>query len=134
MSNLTTEYSKFVDELLSKPSSEFGALIERLKELDSVGCNVERIMTAAIGISAESGEFMEIVKKMVFQGKPWNEENIFHIKRELSDIIFYLQTACLALNISLDDVIKENIAKLESRYPGGKFTVQESENRKEGDL
>lgn len=134
MSDLTKSYAKFVDELLSKPSSDFGSLTERLNELNKQGCNVERTLTAAIGISAEAGEFIEIMKKIVFQGKPWNEDNIFHIKRELSDIIFYLQTACLALNITLDDVIKENISKLESRYPGGKFDIEQSENRKEGDL
>ena len=133
MSELTTQYSKFVDTLLSEPSSNYDSFSSRLDTLNSQ-FQVERLLTSCIGISAEAGEFMEIMKKIIFQGKEWNEENEFHIKRELSDIIFYLQTACLALNIDLDDVIKMNIEKLEARYPGGKFDVHYSENRKEGDL
>lgn len=118
---------------MSEPSSDFNAFITRLNELNQ-NTQIERLLTASVGISAEAGEFMEIMKKMIFQGKPWNEENEFHIKRELSDIIFYLQTACLALNIDIEDVIAMNIEKLEARYPGGKFDVHYSENRKEGDL
>lgn len=133
MSEVTKNYSKFVDVLLSEPSSDFNAFIARLNELNQ-NTQIERLLTASVGISAEAGEFMEIMKKMIFQGKPWNEENEFHIKRELSDIIFYLQTACLALNIDIEDVIAMNIEKLEARYPGGKFDVHYSENRKEGDL
>ena len=133
MSELTTQYSKFVDALLSEPSSNYDSFSSRLDTLNSQ-FQVERLLTSCIGISAEAGEFMEIMKKIIFQGKEWNEENEFHIKRELSDIIFYLQTACLALDIDLDDVIKMNIEKLEARYPGGKFDVHYSENRKEGDL
>lgn len=133
MSEVTKNYSKFVDVLLSEPSSDFNAFIARLNELNQ-NTQIERLLTASVGISAEAGEFMEIMKKMIFQGKPWNEENEFHIKRELSDIIFYLQAACLALNIDIEDVIAMNIEKLEARYPGGKFDVHYSENRKEGDL
>lgn len=133
MSEVTKNYSKFVDVLLSEPSSDFSAFITRLNELNK-DTQIERLLTASVGISAEAGEFMEIMKKMIFQGKPWNEENEFHIKRELSDIIFYLQTACLALNIDIEDIIQMNIEKLEARYPGGKFDVNYSENRKEGDL
>ena len=133
MSELTNQYSNFVDTLLSEPSSNYESFSTRLDALNSQ-FQVERLLTACIGISAEAGEFMEIMKKIIFQGKEWNDENEFHIKRELSDIIFYLQTACLALNIDLDDVIKMNIEKLEARYPGGKFDVHYSENRKEGDL
>lgn len=133
MSTVTNNYATFVDTLLSEPSSDFTSFVSRLNELSN-STQIERLMTSAIGISAESGEFMEIIKKMVFQGKPWNDENEFHIKRELSDIIFYLQTACLALNIDIEDVIQMNIEKLEARYPGGKFDAHYSENRKEGDL
>lgn len=133
MSNITNNYSKFVDTLLSNPSSNYVDFQTRLNELNTE-CQIERLLTASVGLSAESGEFMEIMKKMIFQGKPWNEENEFHIKRELSDIVFYLQTACLALNIDIEDVIKMNIEKLEARYPGGKFDIEQSENRKSGDL
>lgn len=133
MSELTNQYSTFVDALLSEPSSNYVSFSDRLDSLNDQ-FQVERLLTACIGISAEAGEFMEIMKKIIFQGKEWNEENEFHIKRELSDIIFYIQTACLALNVDIDDIIKMNIEKLEARYPGGKFDVHYSENRKEGDL
>lgn len=133
MSTVTNNYATFVDTLLSEPSSDYASFVSRLNELNN-STQIERLLTASIGISAESGEFMEIMKKMVFQGKPWNEENEFHIKRELSDIVFYLQTACLALNIDIEDVIQMNIEKLEARYPGGKFDAHYSENRKAGDL
>jgi NTP pyrophosphatase (non-canonical NTP hydrolase) len=91
-------------------------------------------LTAAIGLGSESGEFQEIVKKVFFQGKPFNEEIRHHLKRELGDIMWYWINACRALNLDPDEVIIENVRKLESRYPGGKFDVTYSENRKPGDL
>ena len=127
-------YNVFVDTLLSNESSDFDTFIDRLTTLNRQGSNVHRLLTGAVGMSAEAGEFTEIVKKIIFQGKPFNEDNIFHMKRELSDIMFYVQTACLALNVSIEEIVAMNIEKLESRYPGGKFTVQESEVRAEGDL
>ena len=91
-------------------------------------------LTASVGLCAEAGEFTEVVKKMVFQGKPVNEENLFHLKRELGDVCFYLMEGCLGLDISLDEVIQMNVEKLEKRYPGGKFSVERSENREVGDV
>lgn len=91
-------------------------------------------MTASTGLGSEGGEFQEIVKKILFQGKPLNEENIFHLKRELGDIMWYWMNACNALGLDPSDVITENVKKLEARYPGGVFDVTQSENRKEGDL
>ena len=91
-------------------------------------------MTAAFGLSAEAGEFTEVVKKIVFQGKPYNEENAFHMKRELGDIMWYLSQACMALDISIEEVIQMNFEKLSARYPEGAFSIERSENRVEGDL
>lgn len=127
-------YDIFVSTLLSAESTDFNVFIDRLKELDSQGANIHRLLTGAVGMSAEAGEFTEVVKKIIFQGKPYNEDNIFHMKRELSDIMFYVQSACLALNTTIEEIVEMNIEKLEARYPGGKFTVSHSENRKEGDL
>lgn len=127
-------YANFVDTLLSDESSSFDTFINRLNKLNDEGSNIHRLLTGAVGMSAEAGEFIEIVKKIIFQGKPFNDDNVFHMKRELSDIMFYVQTACLALNVEIDDVIKMNIEKLEARYPGGKFNIEQSEVRKEGDL
>jgi len=132
--DLFKNYSTFVENLLSKPSSNIEDLITRMRELDSSGCKVPQLLTGACGLSSESGEFMEIVKKLLLQGKPYTDDNIHHMVRELSDICFYLQCACIAIGVNLDDVILENIKKLESRYPGGKFDPHYSENRKAGDL
>lgn len=126
-------YKQFVDGVTSQPSKDLGQLIAVMTELNQ-SINVPRLLTAGIGLASESGEFDEIVKKTVFQGKPWNEDVRFHLKRELGDIIWYWTQACLALNLDPNEVIAENVAKLESRYPGGTFDVYHSENRKQGDL
>ncbi len=126
-------YEEFVDAVTSDSSKDFVALADRMGELDRQGANIERLLTAAVGISAEGGEFTEIVKKMVFQGKPWNEDNREHLIIELGDVMWYVAQACMALEIDFDDVIKGNIKKLEKRYPGGSFTIGNSENRAVGD-
>ena len=128
------KYSKFVDAVTSDESKDFLALSDRLVELDKKGANIERLVTAGVGLNAEAGEFLEIVKKMVFQGKPWNEDNREHLIIELGDIIWYATNACMALGISFEDVVARNVEKLEKRYPGGQFDVYYSENREEGDL
>jgi|TARA_B000000565_G_scaffold242555_1_gene208200 NTP pyrophosphatase (non-canonical NTP hydrolase) len=128
------KYSKFVDAVTSDESKDFLALSDRLVELDKKGANIERLVTAGVGLNAESGEFLEIVKKMVFQGKPWNEDNREHLIIELGDIIWYATNACMALGISFEDVVARNVEKLEKRYPGGQFDVYYSENREDGDL
>ena len=126
-------YTHFVDAVTSTPSKDFKYLIDRLGELDREGANIERLTTASVGLAAESGEFLEIVKKMVFQGKPWNSDNREHLIIELGDVMWYVAQACMALDISFDDVIRGNVKKLEKRYPGGSFSVDKSENRKAGD-
>ena len=127
-------YAQFVDGVTSTPSEDFDAFIYRLQELHGDNANIERLLTAAVGLSAESGEFTEVVKKIIFQGKPYSEENVFHMKRELGDICWYLAQACMALNTNFNEIIEMNVDKLKSRYPGGEFDVHKSENRKEGDL
>jgi NTP pyrophosphatase (non-canonical NTP hydrolase) len=130
----TTEYANFVTQVTSKPSSDLTALIARLQELRDNGANVPQLITASHGISAEAGEFTEIVKKMLYQGKPYTEDNIRHLRLEISDILFYVQMACTALDVTLDEVIQMNFEKLSARYPEGTFTVSRSENRRDGDL
>jgi len=122
-----------VDAVTSTPSKDFKSLINRLGELDREGANIERLTTAGVGINAEGGEFLEIIKKMVFQGKPWNEDNREHLIIELGDIMWYVAQACMALEVSFDEVIATNVKKLEKRYPEGSFDVYFSENRKAGD-
>ena len=123
------KYSNFVDAVTSDSSKDFVYLADRLVELDQKGANIERLTTAGVGLAAESGEFLEIVKKMVFQGKPWNEHNREHLIIELGDVMWYVMQACAALEVSLDDVIEGNVNKLKKRYPGGDFDVYHSENR-----
>ena len=127
------KYLNFVDGVTSDPSKDYQSFIASLQLLDKQGSNINRLTTAAVGISAEGGEFMEIVKKMVFQGKPWNDDNREHLIIELGDVMWYVAQACMALDISFDDVIRGNIKKLEKRYPGGSFTIGHSKNRKAGD-
>ena len=126
-------YEEFVNAVTSDSSKDFKSLVDRLGDLDRQGANPERLATAAVGLSAESGEFLEIIKKMVFQGKPWNDDNREHLIIELGDVMWYVANACIALDISFDDVIRGNVKKLEKRYPGGSFSVDKSENRKAGD-
>ena len=127
------KYTEFVDAVTSDSSKDFVSLADRLGDLDRQGANIERLLTAAVGISAEGGEFTEIVKKMVFQGKPWNEDNREHLIIELGDVMWYVAQACMALEIDFDDVVKGNVKKLEKRYPGGSFSIDKSENRAKGD-
>ena len=127
-------YASFVDAVTSDESRDFVALSDRLVQLDRQGINIERLLTGAVGLSAEAGELMEIVKKLIFQGKPVNEETIFHIKRELGDVMWYVMQVIMALDITMEEVIEMNVEKLVKRYPGGTFDPYYSENRQEGDL
>ena len=127
------KYVDFVDAVTSDPSKDFKSFISSLELLDREGSNINRLTTAAVGISAEGGEFMEIVKKMVFQGKPWNADNREHLIIELGDVLWYVAQACMALEVSFDDVVATNVEKLKKRYPGGEFDVYHSENRAAGD-
>ena len=135
MTNVDTEkYLEFVKGVTSDASLDYAMMATRFAELEANGTNTSQLMTAALGLTAESGEFTEVVKKIVFQGKPYNEDNVFHMKRELGDICWYLAQACMALETTFDEVIEMNVEKLQARYPGGSFDVHNSENRKEGDL
>ena len=131
----TNKYLDFVTGVTSLPSTDLAALLQRITELDVEGdCDVPRLLSAALGLTAESGEFTEIVKKIILQGKPYNNENVFHMKRELGDICWYIAQACMALDTTFDEIIEMNVEKLKARYPGGEFDVHHSENRVEGDL
>ena len=131
----TIKYLDFVAGVTSPASSDLPQLLSRMTELDVTDdADIPRLLTAALGLSAEAGEFTEVVKKIILQGKPYNEDNVFHMKRELGDICWYLAQACMALDTTFDEVIEMNVDKLKERYPGGEFDVHKSENRKQGDL
>ena len=142
------KYSEFVGAVTSQPSVDLTTFIDTLDRLDAnyeldlndnqmkhgPDVNIPLLLTACLGLAAESGEFIEIPKKIFFQGKALTDESVFHMKRELGDVMWYWINACRALNLDPNDVINENVKKLESRYPGGSFDPYYSENRKEGDL
>jgi len=127
-------YKEFVGAVTSDASTNFVDFADRIGELDREGANIERLLTAGVGINAEGGEFLEIIKKMIFQGKPWNQDNREHLIIELGDVMWYVAQACLALGVSFDEVLERNVKKLEKRYPGGSFDIHYSENRADDDL
>ena len=129
------KYIEFVRQTTSPASSDFAQLLSRMTELEANNdADVPRLLTAALGMSAEAGEFTEVVKKIILQGKPYTEENVFHMKRELGDICWYIAQACMALDTNFREIMEMNFEKLSARYPEGAFDVYRSENRKGGDL
>ena len=128
------KYAHFVNAVTSDESKDGDAFTHRIADLYYQNFPTERMLTAAVGLSAEAGEFTEIIKKILFQGKPVNEENLFHLKRELGDIMWYFIQACILLDTTPEEIIEMNVEKLKSRYPGGEFDPHYSENRKQGDV
>ena len=139
MSNIDlNKYKDFVQAVTSQASNDLTTFMNRCDELDGndggPSINVPLLLTACLGLAAEGGEFIEVPKKIFFQGKPLTDAEVFHLKRELGDVMWYWINACRALNLDPNEVIDENVRKLESRYPGGSFDAHYSENRKEGDI
>lgn len=129
-----TKYMEFVDSTTSYPSKSNEEFIARIRQLTDSNVPIARLMTAAVGMSAESGEFVEIVKKIAFQGKELTEDNRIHLIKELGDVYWYFTQAMLGLGIDLNEVVVTNVMKLTARYPDGAFDVLRSENRVEGDI
>ena len=127
-------YTKFVDAVTSDESRDFLAFSDRIVSLDENGANIERLLTGAVGINSEGGEIMEIVKKLVFQGKKWDDETVYHLKRELGDVMWYVVQCLVALDTSMSEIVEMNVEKLKKRYPGGEFDPFYSENREADDL
>lgn len=128
------KYVEFVGAVTSPASRDTNEFIDRMVQLKTEGADIQRLLTAACGITAEGGEFTEIVKKIAFQGKPYTQDNIFHMKRELGDILWYVAQACIALDISFEEIAQMNFEKLSARYPEGTFSIQRSENRVANDV
>ena len=136
MNNFLKTYQNFVEQTTSEPSKDTTVFHEKVNSLEKEKphINMALLITAGFGLSSETGEFNEIIKKALFQGKPLSDENIFHLKRELGDVMWYWVNACTSLGFDPQEVILENMEKLKSRYPEGHFTEFRSENRKENDL
>lgn len=128
------KYVQFVGAVTSPASRNTTEFVDRILELKDQGADIQRLLTAACGITAEGGEFTEIVKKIAFQGKPYNEDNVYHMKRELGDIMWYIAQACIALDMSFEEIAQMNFDKLNARYPEGTFSIERSENRVTNDI
>jgi len=128
------KYIEFVRQTTSPASSDFAQLLARLTELEAQDADVSRLITAALGMSAECGELVEIIKKIMLQGKSYNEDNIIHMKKEAGDVLWYMSQLCIALDTTFEELMEINYQKLSARYPEGTFSVYKSENRVEGDL
>lgn len=136
-------YQQFVGDTTSIYSSNPEEFVNKINELgrkepedhiNGVGVDMNRLLTAAIGMTAEGGEFAEIVKKIAFQGKPYNSDTRIHMAKELGDVMWYIAQGCEALGYSIEEIIVMNVEKLTARYPEGAFRVFRSENRSEGDI
>jgi len=128
------KYVRFVNQVTSDESKDAVAFMNRIQDLKEQKTEMHRLLTGAVGVCSEGGEFLEIVKKIIFQGKPWDEANIHHLKIELGDIMWYVAQCCMALDVPLEEITDMNIDKLSKRYPEGHFSEYYSENRKPGDL
>jgi len=128
------KYIEFVRQTTSPASSDFAQLLARLTELETQDADTPRLLTAALGMSAECGELVEIIKKILLQGKSYNEDNIIHMKKEAGDVLWYMSQLCIALDTSFEELMEINYQKLSARYPEGTFSVYKSENRVEGDI
>ena len=130
------KYTDFVDAITSNDSNDTTSFVEYIQEFQNQnpGLNVSLAITAAMGMSGEAGEFSEIFKKIIFHRKPFTEETRAHAAKELGDIVWYWTNACRALALDPNQVIADNVTKLEARYPGGKFSAASSETRVAGDI
>tara|TARA_B100002019_G_scaffold195474_1_gene169283 strand:- start:629 stop:1036 length:408 start_codon:yes stop_codon:yes gene_type:complete len=131
--NLLNDYQEFVDEVSSDATKNLDDFIDATEIVDEQGVETSRLLTACIGLSGEVGEFNDIVKKCIFQGKEMDEDTVTKLKSELGDVMWYVAQGCLALGTDIEDLIDINTAKLEKRYPGG-FDEFRSENRAEDDI
>ena len=138
------KYSEFVEAITSNESNDLTSFINSVDRLDAnydesndqygPDVNVSLLLTGAMGLCGEAGEFSEIVKKLIFHSKPLTDEVHAHLVKELGDIIFYWTNACRSLGVDPNDVIAANVSKLEARYPGGKFSAHRAEHRESGDI
>lgn len=81
----------------------------------------------ALGLTGESGEFADHVKKVIYQGHDLDAQKQ---ALELGDILWYVARSAHALGYTLNDIAQMNIHKLNKRYPNG-FSVTDSVNRED---
>lgn len=124
---------QFVLSSASDESREFEFLLDSLVRLNAEEHKVPELMTAAIGLASEGGEFAEVIKKVIFQGKPLDNDTYYHLQRELGDVAWYFVLGCYAARSNPQKILEMNIEKLMARYPEG-FDAFKSENRADNDV
>lgn len=92
--------------------------------------DIAELFNACLGLSGETGELIDMVKKWIFHEKVLDED---HLKKELGDVMWYVAMFCKAMGWELDEILQMNVDKLKARYPEG-FDTELSNHRKEGDL
>ena len=83
------------------------------------------IVNCVIGLAGEAGEIADLIKKIVFHG---HDLDLKKVSAEIGDLLWYTQALCSLCDLKMDDVMRENIAKLAERYPDG-FSQEKSKER-----
>ena len=94
------------------------------RRLDSL--EVKRVLHASLGITTEAAEISDIVKKFLMYGKGHLFDE--RIQEEIGDLLWYIAILCDVSGLSIENVMKWNIEKLEKRYPNG-FSEESAVNR-----
>jgi NTP pyrophosphatase (non-canonical NTP hydrolase) len=128
-----TAHREFVNSVTSETTVDSDLFMDRLagfQDGDAEWTEPQRLLTGAIGICSEGGELLDLVKKILFQGKEPTPELREKIKLELGDVMWYVQQVLIWSSWTLEEVLAENTKKLTGRFPEG-FSVDKSENRKD---
>ncbi|WP_127715943.1 nucleoside triphosphate pyrophosphohydrolase family protein [Halobacteriovorax sp. HLS] len=112
--------NEYVKNAIKTESTDFNAMNDRLSN-----DGLKRLLHAGIGLSTESGEFLDALKKHIFYGKELDRVNL---AEEVGDLFWYIAIVADELGLDLEDVMDKNIAKLKARY-GEKFSEEKAENR-----
>jgi NTP pyrophosphatase (non-canonical NTP hydrolase) len=131
--SVLNDYNNFVNTVTSDASKNTKDFKDALDIMEEKGIDPSRLLTASVGLSGEVGEFNDIVKKLIFQGKEIDDDTKKHLKSELGDICWYMAQALIALDSSWEEIFDINVGKLSERYPGG-FDALKSASRKVGDI
>ena len=127
------DHRNFVNSVTSDATVNSEAFIDRLvmfQDGDMKWTEPQRLLTGGIGICSEGGELLDLVKKLLFQGKEPTPELREKIKLELGDVMWYVQQVLIWSRWTLEEVLAENTKKLTGRFPEG-FSVDKSENRED---
>ena len=100
---------------------------------DAMRCHDEgpvRLVSYALGLTGESGEVADLVKKHIGHGHPLDDDKL---KLELGDVLWYIAGLAYVLGFTLQEVADANTAKLMKRFPNG-FTTEASIARQDENI